>query len=203
MNKLIEYFVNQGAFVNIVTVMVFLAGLWSLFNINREVFPNIQFDVITVTTAYPGGAAESLERLVTNPLEQALREVDGIKKMTSYSVEGQSVIALQLDSDQTTANKAKVDIDDVISNVTTLPEGAKDPKVTIMESKRRPVIDVSLSGDVDEAKLRKTAKFLEREFEKISEVAQVDFSGMRDLEIRIEAHVDKLKKIPHFFARAY
>ena len=194
MNKLIEYFVNQGAFVNIVTVMVFLAGLWSLFNINREVFPNIQFDVITVTTAYPGGAAESLERLVTNPLEQALREVDGIKKMTSYSVEGQSVIALQLDSDQTTANKAKVDIDDVISNVTTLPEGAKDPKVTIMESKRRPVIDVSLSGDVDEAKLRKTAKFLEREFEKISEVAQVDFSGMRDLEIRIEAHVDKLKK---------
>ena len=194
MNKLIEYFVNQGAFVNIVTLMVFLAGVWSLFNINREVFPNIQFDVITVTTAYPGGAAESLERLVTNPLEQALREVDGIKKMTSYSVEGQSVIALQLDSDQTSVNQAKVDIDDVVSSLTSLPEGAKDPKVTIMESKRRPVIDVSLSGDVDETKLRKTAKFLARELEKISEVAQVDFSGMRDLEIRIEAHVDKLKK---------
>ena len=194
MNKLIEYFVKQGAFVNIVTVMVFLAGGWSLFNINREVFPNIQFDVITVTTAYPGGAAESLERLVTNPLEQALREVDGIKKMTSYSVEGQSVIALQLDPDQTTADEAKVDIDDVVSNITSLPDGAEDPKVTLMESKRRPVIDVTLSGDVEEAELRKTAKFLERELEKISEVARVDFSGMRDLEIRIEAHVDRLKK---------
>ena len=194
MNKLIEYFIKQGAFVNIVTVMVFLAGGWSLFNINREVFPNIQFDVITVTTAYPGGAAESLERLVTNPLEQALREVDGIKKMTSYSVEGQSVIALQLDPDQTTADEAKVDIDDVVSNITSLPDGAEDPKVTLMESKRRPVIDVTLSGDVEEAELRKTAKFLERELEKISEVAQVDFNGMRDLEIRIEAHVDSLKK---------
>lgn len=194
MNKLIEYFVKQGAFVNIVTVMVFLAGGWSVFNINREVFPNIQFDVITVTTAYPGGAAESLERLVTNPLEQALREVDGIKKMTSYSVEGQSVIALQLDPDQTTADEAKIDIDDVVSTITSLPEGAEEPRVTIMESKRRPVIDVTLSGEVEEAELRKTAKFLEREVEKISEVAQVDFSGMRDLEIRIEAHVDKLKK---------
>lgn len=194
MNKLIEYFVKQGAFVNIVTVMVFLAGGWSVFNINREVFPNIQFDVITVTTAYPGGAAESLERLVTNPLEQALREVDGIKEMTSYSVEGQSVIALQLDPDQTTADEAKVDIDDVVSTITSLPEGAEEPRVTIMESKRRPVIDVTLSGEVEEAELRKTAKFLERELEKISEVAQVDFSGMRDLEIRIEAHVDKLKK---------
>lgn len=194
MNKLIEYFVKQGAFVNIVTVMVFLAGGWSLFNINREVFPNIQFDVITVTTAYPGGAAESLERLVTNPLEQALREVDGIKKMTSYSVEGQSVIALQLDPDQTTANEAKLDIDDVISNITSLPEGVEDPKVTIMESKRQPVIDVSLSGEVEEAELRKTAKFLERELEKLNGVAQVSFTGMRELEIRIEAHVDKLKK---------
>ena len=194
MNKLIEYFVKQGAFVNIVTVMVFLAGGWSLFNINREVFPNIQFDVITVTTAYPGGAAESLERLVTNPLEQALREVDGIKKMTSYSVEGQSVIALQLDPDQTTADQAKVDIDDVVSNMTSLPDGVEDPKVTIMESKRRPVIDVTLSGDVEEAELRKTAKFLERELEKVGEVAQVEFSGLRDWEIRIEAHVDKLKK---------
>ena len=194
MNKLIEYFVKQGAFVNIVTVMVFLAGGWSLFNINREVFPNIQFDVITVTTAYPGGAAESLERLVTNPLEQALREVDGIKKMTSYSVEGQSVIALQLDPDQTTSDEAKIDIDDVISNITSLPEGAEDPKVAIMESKRRPVIDVTLSGEVEEAELRRTAKFLERELEKISEVAQVEFSGLRNWEIRIEADVDKLKK---------
>ena len=194
MNKLVAYFVNQGAFVNIVTVMVFLAGGWSLFNINREVFPNIQFDVITVTTAYPGGAAESLERLVTNPLEQDLREIDGIKKMTSYSVEGQSVIALQLDPDQTTVNEAKIDIEDVISSLTSLPEGAKDPIVTVMESKRRPVIEVSLSGDVEEHELRDTAKYLERELEKISEVAKVSFTGMRDLEIRIAAHVDKLKK---------
>ena len=194
MNKLITYFVNQGAFVNIVTILVFLAGGYSLFNINREVFPNIQFDVITIATSFPGGAAESLERLVTNPLEQDIREIDGIKKMTSYSVEGQSIIALQLDPDQTNATKAKADIDDVISNFTELPEEAKDPVITIMESKIRPIVEVSLSGDVSEEELRRTAKFLEREIEKIREVAKVSFTGLRDYEIRIEAHNDKLKK---------
>ena len=102
MNKLIAYFVDQGAFVNIITILVLVAGSYSLFNINREVFPNIQVDVITITTAFPGGAAESLERLITNPLEQDLRELDGIKKMNSFSVEGQSVIVLQLDPDQPT-----------------------------------------------------------------------------------------------------
>ena len=194
MNKLIAYFVDQGAFVNIITILVVVAGGYSLFNINREVFPNIQFDVITVTTAFPGGAAESLERLVTNPLEQDFRELDGIKKMNSFSVEGQSVIVLQLDPDQTTVEQAKIDIEDIVSGFTDLPDGAYDPVVTVMESKIQPIVQVSLSGEVSEEKLRETAKYLEREIEKIREVAKVSYTGLRDYEIRIEAHTDKLKK---------
>ena len=194
MNKLISYFVKQGTFVNIITVFVFLAGIYSFFNINREVFPNISFDIITVTTAYPGAAPESLERLITNPLEQDLQELDGIKKMTSFSVEGQSIIALQLDPNQSDINETKINIEDVVSNFTNLPEGAHDPIVKMLESKSRPLIEVSLSGEASEEVLRKNAKYLERKIEEISEVAKTDYKGLRDYEIRIEAHTHKLKR---------
>lgn len=194
MNPLIRYFVNQGTLVNIITVLVFAFGLYALFNINREVFPNIQFDVITVATSYPGAAPESLERLVTNPLEQDLKELDGIKKMTSFSVEGQSVIALQLDPDQTTAIEAKPEVEDIVSSFTDLPEGANTPIVTVVDSKLFPIIEISVAGEVDEKVLRENAKFLERKIEEIDEVAKVNFKGLRDYEIRIEANSSKLKR---------
>ena len=50
-------------------------------NINREAFPNIQYDIITIYTSFPGAAPSEVEKLITNPLEQELKEVDGIKKM--------------------------------------------------------------------------------------------------------------------------
>ncbi len=193
MKKLIEFFANQSTFVNILSILILALGIFSLVKIQREVFPNISFDVITVTTIYPGGSAEATERLVTNSLEQALREVDGIKKMTSVSVENQSVIAIQLDPDQITAEDAKMDIQDAVDAVRDLPDDTEDPVVTVLESKRRPIIEVSLSGNVDEETLRKTAKRLERDLEAIPEVARISFDGMRDYEIRVEALPEKLR----------
>jgi multidrug efflux pump subunit AcrB len=193
MNRLIEFFARQSIFANLLTIFVMIFGLYSFLKIRREVFPNINFDVITVTTALPGASAESVERLITNPLEQDLREVDGIKKMTSVSADNQSVIVLQLDPDQTTEAKAKNDIEDVVDNFRDLPEGAEDPIVTALESKKTPTVEVSLSGDVPETVLRETAKILERKIEAIRQVAKVQFNGLRDYEIRVEAKSAKLQ----------
>ena len=123
-----------------------------------------------------------------------LKEVDGIKKMTSTSREGGSTIVLQLDPDQTTAEDAKQDVQEVLDAYTDLPDGAEDPIVTIVESKLQPVIELALTGEFEEAELRKTAKFLEREIELLNEVARVDFNGLRDYEIKVEADTEKLKE---------
>ena len=104
MNKLIDFFARQGILIDLITLFTFVIGLYSLFNIKREVFPNINFDVIVVTTFYSSASAESVEKLITNPLEQDLKEVNGIKKLTSISREGQSTIMLQLDPDQVTGD---------------------------------------------------------------------------------------------------
>jgi len=157
------------------------------------VFPNIHFDVITVNTVYPGSPAKEVEKLITNPLEQDLKEVDGIKKLLSGSVEGRSGIVVFLDPDQTTESQGKSDIQDVVDRFSDLPEGVKDrPVVTAVQSKQGPIIEVSVAGDIPPMELRKIAKQLEDEIERISGVARVVHRGLRDLEIRVEADQSRL-----------
>ena len=192
--KKLEFFAGQDMMVNIITFVVFIFGLMSVVSIREEVFPNVNFDVITVVTPYPGASADSVERLISSPLELDLKEVDGIKKMESISKEGSSAIIIQLDPDQTTADEAKTDIKDVVDAFGDFPEDAEETIVTVLESKKTPVIQVVLEGNVSEDELRKSAKFFERELELLGPVASVDFKGLRDYEIKVEADPKKLKK---------
>ncbi|RME14856.1 MAG: efflux RND transporter permease subunit, partial [Bdellovibrio sp.] len=194
MKNLIAYFAKQKILVNIISIVVFVVGLYALTHIQRELFPNIAFDFIQVTTVYPGASAEEVERLVTSPIEQDLKEVDGVKKIMSISVQGQSLIYIQLDPDQTTSDEAKSDVQDVIDKMSDLPNEAEKPVVVSLESKLRPIVEVSLSGDVSESVLREKAKLVQDKLEKIRSVAKVNFNGLRDYEIRVEALPQKLKQ---------
>lgn len=193
MNKLIAFFVDKSIFVNLLTIAVFILGIGSLYLTRREVFPNVTFEVITVTTIAPGASAEEVEKLVTNPIEQDLQEVDGIKKLTSKSIEGRSLVIAQLDPDQTTEAKGKQDIQDVVDRVT-LPASAQEPLVQSIKSSQTPIIQVSAGGNIPALELRLIGRTLEKEIERIPGVARVVFTGLRDKEIRVDADPAKLRK---------
>jgi multidrug efflux pump subunit AcrB len=193
MNSLIDFFVRKKLLGNLVSLFVVVVGVIALLVVRREVFPNVTFDIITVTTLYPGASPEEVEKLLTSPIEQDLQEVDGIKKMRSVSVEGRSFILLQLDPDQTTEAKAKSDIQDVVDRFV-LPDGAEEPVVNSIESKQQPIIEVAIAGDMPEFELRQIAKSLEKEIEEVSGVARVVAKGVRDMEVRVEADPAKLSR---------
>lgn len=193
MSKLIDFFARQGLFTNLSTIFVLFVGVYSALTIERKVFPNVDFEFVSVTTIFPGASAEEVERLVTNSLEQELLEVEGVKKMTSVSMDGRSLVLLQLDPDQTTIQKGKADIQDVVDRVTDLPSESEDPLVLAIESKLEPVIQVSISSDKPESEVRAVAKRLEKEVERIYGVAKVEVDGLRDIEYRVEADPKKLR----------
>lgn len=118
MRKLIEFFAAQGVFADLLTLSVIVVGLASMTLTRRETFPNVKYDIITITTIFPGASPEETERLITNRIEQDLKEVDGIKKLQSVSTEGRSYIIAQLDPDQVTEEKAKSDMNDVVDRLT-------------------------------------------------------------------------------------
>lgn len=194
MNKWIEYFARQRMFPELATILVLIGGTFALFNIRREAFPNVNFDIITVATIYPGASPKEVERLISAPLEEDIREVDGIKKMYSISIEGRSEIVIQVDSDQATTDDVKDDVQLIVDRFQDLPEDAEDPIVTVLESKVMPVIEVALSSSIDEKQLKQVAKFVERHVEKIPQVANATILGDRKYEYRIAIDIQKLKK---------
>ncbi len=193
MNRLIAFFVEKKIFVDLLSVFVLVVGLVSMALIQREVFPNVTFDVVTITTIVPGSSAEEVEKLVTNPIEQDLQEVDGRKKLTSKSVEGRSIIVCQLDPDQTDEVKGKQDIQDVVDRAS-LPEAAQDPLVVSIKSTQTPIIQVSLGGDVSDLELRKISRELEKKIEAVPGVARIVHTNLRDKEVHVEADPAKLQK---------
>ncbi len=194
MKKLIDFFARQGLFSELFTFLVLGIGLYSLLTIKKEVFPNVQYDIITVYTIFPGAAPSEVEKLITNPLEQELKEVDGIKKMMSTSIEGLSGIIIQLDPDQTTQEEAKSDVQEVVDRFKDLPEQAEEPDVNALESKVFPVIEVALTGGGDAFELKESARYVEEELEKIKGVARVDIRGELEYEIRVEISSKNLRR---------
>lgn len=195
MNRLIEFFARQRVFPELIAILVIGAGLVALKNIRREAFPNVNFDIITVSTIYPGASPTEVENLITSPLEQDLREVNGIKKMMSISVEGRSEIVLQLDPDQVTSDEAETDVQQVVDRFQDLPKDVEeDPIVLTLESKIMPVIEVTISSDKGELDLKEVSTFLEGQIENLPEVAQVDVLGDKKYEYRIALDIEKLQR---------
>ncbi len=194
MKRLVAFFAERSLIVNIISVGVILAGLVFLMTANREAFPKIEYDWVVITTIYPGATARDIEKHITIPIEDQLREVDDIKQVSSGSSESRSVIGVQIDPDAENKDKTVNDIKNAVDMVTDLPEDAEDPIVTELSTNLVPVLEISildkdgLSDDEDERELRAKAKLLEDRILELDGIARVDKQGYRDREMIVEAN---------------
>lgn len=189
-----RFSVNQSLFINLVSVMIIVIGLLVLLGMNREVFPNVSFDMVTISTAYPGATPIDIEKLITVPIEKELKEVDGIDEINSSSALGASYITVEIDPDESDKKKVVNDIKDAVDRVKDLPRDIyEDPVVIEIASKQYAIIEVSLSGDIDESGLRYYADILEDLLEDIPGIAKATKSGYRDREVQIHLDPEKMK----------
>lgn len=198
MKKIVEFFTTEHLLGNLITLVVIGVGLATLFTLKREVFPKVEFDVTSITLILPGASPEQVEKLMVSPMEDALREVDGVKKIFSTSTEGTGVIILQLDPDAREADKTNVDIQQAVDSVKDLPEEAEDPIVKIADTSKSPIIEVAVSTSLSGLELRKYSKFVRDELLEVPGVASVGLNGFREREYFVEADPVKLaeKRIP-------
>ena len=125
----VRFSINNRLFINLLSLFIVLTGLFALFTINRAAFPVLSFDIVQVSTLYPGTTSKEVEKLVTIPLEKELNEVDGIKEMTSVSSENISAISIEIDPDEKDKKKVVDDIQRAVDRVKDLPKDAGDPVV--------------------------------------------------------------------------
>jgi len=194
--RIAEFSVKHSLFINLVSVLIIIVGVFSIFTLKREAFPVINFDVVSVTTYYQGASAEDVEKLVTSPLEKELKEVDEIDKIISASRDGVSVISLEINTAAKNKDKIVNNIQKAADRVTGLPDGVEDrPVVQEISSKIFPVINVALAGKLSEFKLQALANTLKDKFEDIKGVASVERRGYRDEEFWVEPDIEKMQRM--------
>ncbi|RME90637.1 MAG: efflux RND transporter permease subunit, partial [Candidatus Hydrogenedentota bacterium] len=201
MKKIVDYLIHNSTLGNLITVSVIIAGIVTLGSMRREAFPNIDFDIVVVTVAYPGASPQEVEKLIILPLEREVKSVDGIKKSSSTSLDSRASLVLTLDPDVENKMKVVQDIRDAVDRAKVdFPEDAEEPVVLELSTSRTPVIELALSFQGgftkkhNELALRKYAKQLQDKLELLPDAAAVTRRGYREREIFVEIFPDKLKK---------
>jgi multidrug efflux pump subunit AcrB len=178
--------------VYILTLFLFVAGIWSYRTMQRELFPEVVIPYIMVTTSYPGNSPLDIENLITRPVEKELKDLNGVKKMTSASFQDISMVLVEFDAD-VDVDRAKWDVKDKVDNAKReLPDDLQeDPMVEDIDMSELPVLNINLSGDYSVYELKKFAEELQDEFESLREIRDANIKGVDEREIKI--HVDPHK----------
>lgn len=192
--KIADFSVKNSLMVNLLSVVIVIAGVVSYFSMRKEAFPPVNYDIVMVTTSFRGASPAKTERLVTIPIEREIRDVDGIDEIVSSSDEGISQIMVKIDEGADDTDKVIKDIEKAVDRVTDLPSEVDDrPFVTEVDAHSFPVISVALSSTTDEFDLREKADALKETLENIAGVSSIVRGGWRDEEYWVEPDLDQMK----------
>jgi len=169
-------------------------ALYILPQIAIDLLPDISVPFLSVYTTYPGASPEEVEQTVTRPLEGAISNATGIRKITSTSSEGQSIITLELRWGLDLSESTN-DVRDKLEFIKgSLPEGASTPQIFKFDLSIIPVYRISVEGNRDTDELYDIAKNqIQPRLEQAEGVSLVTIYGGRDRAIRVEILQNRLE----------
>jgi len=184
--KFTEFPVKRPVTIIMMMLIVLVLGGISLSRLTVDLMPQIKFPNVSVVTTYSGVAPEEIEKSLTRPLESAVRNVPGIKNVTSSSVEGVSLITAEFPWG-TNLDEASAAIRDRIGMVKKyLPDGIDEPLVLKIDISQIPVLFISLSGPQGISELKRLADDeVVPKLERVDGVATTGVSGGRDREVQV------------------
>jgi multidrug efflux pump subunit AcrB len=195
MKSFFRFFAERHTFALVLTSLLIILGLGTWRNIQRDMFPRVDFGEVIVTTRYPGASPEDVELNVTNPIEEEIKGISGIDRYTSYSMENISIIDVVVNMDEEDQDEVVREIREAVNSVTDLPvEVDEKPHITEINSSIFPVIEIGFSGSNGYRELREFARQFEKKLESLPGVSSVDKYGYRDREIRIKIDPDKIRE---------
>ncbi len=192
--KLSSWAVDNRTAVYILTVIITLAGLMAYNNLPKEQFPEIKLPQIIVQTVYPGTSPENMENLVTKPIEKQVKNLTGVKKVTSNSFQDYSIVIVEFNTD-VKVDKAKQDVKDGVDKAKQdLPQNLPfQPEVKDIDFSEFPILNVNVSGNYDMNRLKKYADKVKDKIESIKEIKRVDLIGAPEREVQINVDLFKMQ----------
>jgi multidrug efflux pump len=190
--------INNRTSIYILTILLCVAGYMSYNSIIKEQFPEIKVPTIVVQTVAPGNSPENMENTVTKPLEKYIKNISGIKKMTSNSFQDFSIVTAEFNT-SVAVEKAKQDVKDAVDKAKSDPNGLpknlpQAPAVNDFDFSEFPVLYVNISGNYDLARLKRYADILKDKIEGLKEIKRVDMIGAPEREIQVNVDLPKMQQ---------
>ena len=188
----IAWMAQHSIAANLLMILMIGGGIWTAFNIQKEVYPQFDLDIVNVSVSYPGAAPTEVEQGILRPVESAIRGIAGIREISSTAREGFGSIRIELVTG-TDRMKAFQDIDQAVNRIRTFPDDTEEPEVSL-ESRRREVMNVVLYGPVDIWTLRKLAEQLRDRFLADPAITQVELGNAPDYVTHVEIPQHRLRE---------
>lgn len=190
---MIAWFARNHVAANLLMITILLMGLFSLKgNIPLEVFPSFESDIVSVKVSLRGATPEDTEQGVAIRIEESVQDLEGIKKISSTSVEGSASVNIEANSGHD-VRKLLSDVKSRVDAINTFPADAEKPIIAIRQ-RTRDVMAVTVSAIYGEKEIREFAEQVRDDLLSLPQVTQVSLDAVRNYEINIEVSQEKLQQ---------
>jgi len=191
LGKISELFIDRYRTVYLILMAVFIIGWMSYTDLPRENIPEVESNMVIITTMYTGASPEDIEEMITNPIEDAISGQDDLIGYTSTSASGYASIILEfefgIDMDDA-VDEVKKEIDDL-----DLPEDALEPNIMHLKTGDIPIMTMSVTSSSDLASISAYAEDLKTAFESVKGVDSVQLSGETEAIVTIVVNPAELE----------
>jgi len=189
---IIGYFAHNPVAANLLMVFILVMGLMSYMNMQRQMFPQAEFNTVNIRASYPGAAAQEIEESILLKIEQRLKAIDGVKLMRSQAYRNGGSVTVELESDQDVLQRLdeiKLQLDAIAS----FPV-AMEPLVVSKSETIQSAVELILTGSDNDLKLKHLGQTIEDELLQLKNITFVDFNAMPAYEVGIEVKPELLRE---------
>jgi multidrug efflux pump len=193
-----EVCIERPVLASVMSLVLVLFGIISLSRLPNRELPDVDAPIVSVTTIYPGAAPEVVETSVTQPLEDQVIGIEGVRHVTSSSREQVSQISIEFEISRDVEAAANDVRDRVARARRALPEEAEEPVVAKQDADARPIMWLAMSGDgYTQIQLSKIAdRRVKDRLGKLEGVATVLVGGERRYSMRLWIDNEQLRRAP-------
>lgn len=211
MEKIIKWFSGNHVAANFLMLIVMVAGFASWFQLRKEIFPETSFDAVIISVPYPNATPEEVTNGIIIPMEEAISDVEGIKRATSTANRNIGALVIEVETGYDTRD-VMGNIQTKVDAIDNFAENAEEPIFEELVMNRQ-ILSLAISADTDEASLREYAEKVrdgllnyepeepENIWDKVQTflkgqetIRKVELASVRPYEISIEVPEDTLRQ---------
>ena len=184
MRKLITYFIKHSVAVNVVVLTFFVFGVVGVLNLKSSFFPLVDSKNISINVAYPGASPQEVEEGIILKIEDNLKGLNGVARVTSTSRENSGSINVEIEKGKN-IDFMLLEVKNAVDRVPSFPVGM-EPLIVAKQEALRPTITFSISGnEIPLATLKQIGRQVEKDLRAIDGISQIQISGYSEEEIEI------------------